>query len=359
MRHTHEPSKKRIAPIHLPTIPPEFGPLVSRVQADLKSLTSRPTQDILALRMYTVHWAVDGLLRLVRADRNPPPKPEREAAYRAACAEFLDRIRSATLWPLLAALSDFSPTYRPGVGHLIGLLIALELFNADCRRRWKHQGVRRTLEEWQAGTREADKGLLTLTRNWKVEGRSLQSWYRPLEAPAVPRLKRERSLDAAVWHEHDTRCLEALADLEALRSLALRDIAAGDVDLLMEWNRERCVYFSTCARKSADQEARKGKGVACVPGFWADVDEDGPDIVPRLRGFTKPPDYIVSSGHGFHAYWRFGASVPPTPALKAKLKVLARVLGGDPACAEFARVMRVPFSWNRKRTPHVQARIVP
>ena len=130
------------------------------------------------------------------------------------------------------------------------------------------------------------------------------------------------------------------------------------VEILMEWNRERCVYFGVCPRRSADQAARKGKGVACVPGFWIDIDQDTPDIVSRLRGFTKPPDHIVHSGHGYHSYVRFDAPVPPTPALKQTLKTLARVLGGDPACAEFARVMRVPFSWNRKRTPYVQARIV-
>jgi hypothetical protein len=131
------------------------------------------------------------------------------------------------------------------------------------------------------------------------------------------------------------------------------------VTLLREWNRTRCVYYSVCPRTSADQEARKGKGVACVPGFWVDADSDTPDVVQRFRAFARPPHHIVFSGHGYHAYWRFDTPVAPTPALKQQLKVLARVLGGDPACAEFARVMRVPFSWNRKRTPHVQARIVP
>jgi hypothetical protein len=142
------------------------------------------------------------------------------------------------------------------------------------------------------------------------------------------------------------------------KRLPLTDLD-GAVTLLLEWNRTRCVYYSACPRRSADAESRKGKGVACVPGFWIDVDDPAPEIVARLRGFTKPPDHIVCSGHGHHAYWRFDAPVDPTAALKAKLKILARVLGGDPACAEFARVMRVPFSWNRKRTPHVQARIVP
>ncbi len=127
----------------------------------------------------------------------------------------------------------------------------------------------------------------------------------------------------------------------------------------MEWNRDRCTYFSLCPRKSSDPADRKRDGVACVPGFWIDVDDPAAEIVPRLRGFTKPPEHIVCSGHGFHAYWRFDTPAPPTPALKQTLKTLARVLGGDPACAEFARVMRVPFSWNRKRRPHVQARIVP
>jgi hypothetical protein len=163
------------------------------------------------------------------------------------------------------------------------------------------------------------------------------------------------------------KCNPALfGDLRALRKpedpwterVHLDDIGKA-ADILLRWNETRCVYFGVCPRKSADQEARRGKGVACVPGFWTDIDSDTPDILQRLRTFAKPPDHIVHSGHGFHAYWRFDTPVDPTPALKHQLKVLARVLGGDPACAEFARVMRVPFPWNRKRTPHVQARIVP
>ncbi len=130
-------------------------------------------------------------------------------------------------------------------------------------------------------------------------------------------------------------------------------------DILLRWNAERCVYFSACPRKSADASARRGEGVAAVPGFWLDIDKERPDIVPGLRGFTQPPDHIVHSGHGYHAYWRFDAPVPATSELKRRLRVLARVLEGDVAVCEFARIMRVPFSWNRKRDPHVQARIVP
>jgi len=138
----------------------------------------------------------------------------------------------------------------------------------------------------------------------------------------------------------------------------LADLDAA-TDILLRWNETRCVYFSVCPRTSADPAARKRDGVACVPGFWVDVDTDTPDIVSRLRGFTKPPDHIVHSGHGYHGFWCFDAPVPPAAELKNTLKILARVLGGDPACAEFARVMRVPFTWNRKQDPHVQARVVP
>jgi len=138
----------------------------------------------------------------------------------------------------------------------------------------------------------------------------------------------------------------------------LADLDAA-TDLLRRWNTRRCVYFSVCPRRSAAADARKRDGVACVPGFWVDMDRDTPDIVSRLRGFTRPPDHLIHSGHGYHGYWRFDGPVPPGPELKDRLKVLARVLGGDPVCAELARVLRVPFSWNRKHPPHVQARIVP
>jgi hypothetical protein len=131
------------------------------------------------------------------------------------------------------------------------------------------------------------------------------------------------------------------------------------VTVLLEWNKVRCVYFGVCPRRSDAPKDRRASGVVAVPGMWCDVDDARPEIVSRLRTFPKPPDHNVSSGHGYHAYWRFDAPADPTPALKQRLKVLARVLDTDPAVAELARVMRVPFSWNRKKLPHVQARIVP
>lgn len=72
------------------------------------------------------------------------------------------------------------------------------------------------------------------------------------------------------------------------------------VKVLMEWNKVRCVYFRVCPRRSDAPKDRRASGVVAVPGMWCDVDDASPDVVTRFRTFTKPPDHIVCSGHGYH-----------------------------------------------------------
>ncbi len=162
------------------------------------------------------------------------------------------------------------------------------------------------------------------------------------------------------------RCDPSLyLDLRALRkddppctALLRLDDLDGAVNLLLAWNASRCVYVAAAPRKSGRTEDRKLAGVACLPGFWVDIDNPRPETLGQLRSFKRPPDHIVFTGGGYHGWWRFDQPVKPTPQLKMRLRAMTRVLGGDLAAAEFARVMRVPFSVNRKRKVPVQARVV-
>lgn len=76
-----------------------------------------------------------------------------------------------------------------------------------------------------------------------------------------------------------------------------------------------------------------------------------PTARQRLTECPLPPSMLVQSGGGLHVYWLLREPVAlPDGASQAKtlLRRLATYLGGDPAAAEPARILRVPGTWNRK-----------
>jgi hypothetical protein len=80
---------------------------------------------------------------------------------------------------------------------------------------------------------------------------------------------------------------------------------------------------------------------------WVDIDgvcdRDAVESLAELR-----PHLICHSGGGLHAYWRLGEAVEPDrlEALNRRLCVLA---GGDRACFDRGRIMRLAGSYNGRR----------
>lgn len=118
---------------------------------------------------------------------------------------------------------------------------------------------------------------------------------------------------------------------------------------------EECgVFFGACPREERNGTKSSVKKVQCL---WVDLDAKdfagGKDEAwERIQNFI-PPTVIIDSGHGFHCYW---CLVEPTiienKADLSKLErlnyLLAELLGGDKACAEIARVLRLPGTFNLK-----------
>jgi hypothetical protein len=87
---------------------------------------------------------------------------------------------------------------------------------------------------------------------------------------------------------------------------------------------------------------------AVRPGsvVWVDLDEasaDGLREIERLR-----PHLWVASGAGQHLYWRLRDELEPA-GLEELNRRLCHRLGGDPACCEYGRIMRLPGTFNQKR----------
>jgi CHC2-type zinc finger protein/DNA primase RepB-like protein len=78
---------------------------------------------------------------------------------------------------------------------------------------------------------------------------------------------------------------------------------------------------------------------------WCDVDQSAvePDWPAWLR-----PSLVVSSGRGLHAYWRLERELPAAGVESINRRLAAR-FGGDLACTDRGRIMRLPGSFNGKR----------
>ena len=95
---------------------------------------------------------------------------------------------------------------------------------------------------------------------------------------------------------------------------------------------------------------RHKDNVSLLTACFADFDEGSKEEqMRRIRSFL-PPSAIVESGRGYHAYWEFLCPLGPDRATLwtyAQHRI-AEHLGGDPACSDPARLLRLPGSWHIK-----------
>jgi hypothetical protein len=136
---------------------------------------------------------------------------------------------------------------------------------------------------------------------------------------------------------------------------------------LQKWDRpDRGMFF--CVNPIVPgQPTRSRDTIAEIVTLHVDIDHDKVDMAPDdilrvLQALELPPSKIVHSGHGFHAYWLFNEALPVSPELITQvedaLRGLARILGGDPACAEIARLLRLPGSLNTKEGGRIPVRVI-
>lgn len=97
---------------------------------------------------------------------------------------------------------------------------------------------------------------------------------------------------------------------------------------------------------------RTKESIASVRHIYIDVDTDGETRIATVQSsdLVPPPTIILSTSPGkYQALWRVdGFDLVSQEAL---LKQLAIAFGGDPACTDCNRVLRVPGFLNRKYDP--------
>lgn len=122
------------------------------------------------------------------------------------------------------------------------------------------------------------------------------------------------------------------------------------------------VYFGCCTRREVQDASGKRLGnkdaAAECPALWVDIDCAKQGIAHEqatsaLAYLPHPPTIVVNSGGGLHAYWVLEEPVDLTqPAARDQVEMtlrrLALILAGDMACAEVARILRLPGTHNTK-----------
>lgn len=111
------------------------------------------------------------------------------------------------------------------------------------------------------------------------------------------------------------------------------------------------VYFGVLPRRRGVRSGKRDD-VTCGSAAWVDLDADIPasEAKARVDRFAVKPSYVIKSGHGYHLYWLLSERVDRDDLgkLEALNRSIAEMVGGDVACHDAARILRMPGTTNCK-----------
>jgi hypothetical protein len=111
------------------------------------------------------------------------------------------------------------------------------------------------------------------------------------------------------------------------------------------------IYVSANPLRAGSRKRTK-ECIASVRHIYIDIDDDGDTRLAALRASDRvpAPTTILSTSPGkYQALWRVAGF--DFERQEQTLKLMAIAFGGDPACTDRNRVLRVPGFYNRKYSP--------
>jgi hypothetical protein len=111
------------------------------------------------------------------------------------------------------------------------------------------------------------------------------------------------------------------------------------------------IYVSANPLRAGSRKRTK-ECIASVRHIYMDIDDDGDARLAALRASNAvpAPTAIVSTSPGkYQALWRVAGF--DFEHQEQTLKLIAQAFGGDPACTDCNRVLRIPGFYNRKYAP--------
>lgn len=122
------------------------------------------------------------------------------------------------------------------------------------------------------------------------------------------------------------------------------------------------VFTGAAPRRCPDREdiaacphtAKGGKShIARIGWAFVEIDagkgeyENVAEVLERLDALAVPPDMVIASGSGAHAYFRIDPPISDVARFERLTRALRRQLGHDPA-VDISRVLRVAGTVNHK-----------
>jgi len=99
---------------------------------------------------------------------------------------------------------------------------------------------------------------------------------------------------------------------------------------------------------NAKNHLRHAGNVVRFTSVFADFDDGTKqEQMERIDRFPLRPTAIIESGRGYHVYWKICGVIDPLRWSFVQTRV-AETLGGDTACSDPARLMRLPETWHTK-----------
>jgi hypothetical protein len=111
------------------------------------------------------------------------------------------------------------------------------------------------------------------------------------------------------------------------------------------------IYVSANPLRPGSRKRTK-ECIASVRHIYINIDEDGDTRLAALRASDRvpTPTAILSTSPGkYQALWRIAGF--DFEHQEQTLKLIAQAFGGDPACTDCNRVLRIPGFYNRKYSP--------
>jgi hypothetical protein len=111
------------------------------------------------------------------------------------------------------------------------------------------------------------------------------------------------------------------------------------------------IYVSANPLRPGSRKRTK-ECIASVRHIYIDIDDDGDARLAALRASDRvpTPTAILSTSPGkYQALWRVAGF--DFEHQEQTLKLIAHAFGGDPACTDCNRVLRIPGFYNRKYSP--------
>lgn len=131
------------------------------------------------------------------------------------------------------------------------------------------------------------------------------------------------------------------------------------------------VGIKNFCQKKADKDlyfglsTRNGQGgtkadIVNIPGTWADIDFKNilrKDVDKLLKECPLQPTFVVLSGGGYHAYWKFREPTDNLEIVELINRQLAQYFGSDPV-HDATRILRLPDTFNHKYDPKRPVKIL-